>query len=143
MNTIEGKIEDLGRQFSQLQKKLDKQKENGEKKAEEVITSTKEEIEQLMNQIKQRCADNKDVFSEDLIQTRYVVQQHREQRKEQLEVKHSEQRKRKAEITVEAAVEYAQAAMEFALLALDEATLAFYEAVEQADRYHQMYEDGE
>lgn len=139
MDAIEGKIEDLGKQFSQLQKKLDKQKENGEKKVEEVIVTTKEEIEQLTNQIKQRYAHDKDIFYGDLMKTRYVLQQ----RKEKLERKRSEQRKRKAEIEVETAAEYAQAAMDFALLALDEATLAFYEAVDLADRYHQIYGDNE
>lgn len=141
MNTMDEKIEELGKQFAFLQKKLEEQKNNGGKQAEDVITHTRQEIERLSKRMKARCEEGKDAFSSDLINAQQSLKKRKEELRIQLEERLTEQKKRKAEAEVEAAADYAQAAMEFALLALDEATLAFYEAVEKAETYNQQYED--
>lgn len=141
ISRINRQIDILGRQFSKLQQKMEEQKLNSEKTAEDVIASTKEEIKQLSEHIHSLNEKGLKQSSNGILKAQAIFNEKKKKLKSHIADKKAASEKNYISKEVDAAVEFAAFTMDFALLAIDEATLAFYEAVEKSENYIKKYGD--
>jgi len=132
-------MEKLGKQFAQLQEKMDTQKENSEKTAKDVVAAVQGEINRLSEETKLRSESAKSQVSTELLKAQMTFNAKKDDIKKSLDAKKFETEKQRAENEVEIAAEYAAVAMDIALLAINEATLAFYLATEKLSDYEAEY----
>ncbi len=141
MSGINKQIDILGRQFSKLQQKMETQKLNNEKTANDVIVSTKEEIKYLSEYLTEASRRTPHSSSSGNLKAQSVFNAKKRKLKSQILEKKAATTKYYMRKEVDATAEYAAFTMDFALLAIDEAILAFYEAVEKSENYMHKYGD--
>lgn len=141
MMTVNDKVDQLGRKFAVLQKKMDEQKQNSCKEAAQVILSAKSEIKDIYGNLQKKSAQGQELFYHKLFHAQKSFNRRKEQIIEEADrfKSHSQKKREKAE--VEQAAEYAEFAVDAAMIAIEEATLAFYDAVEKAEAYLKRYGD--
>lgn len=128
----------LGRQFALLQAKMEEQKENSQKSAQEVIENTKEQIHSLWEKSRNQLENNNSHVSIQLLKAQlgYIARQ--EEIKARIFSRQSRSEKQRIKSEAEETAELAAFSMNNAILAIEEAILAFYEAIEKlekAERY--------
>lgn len=139
MNKTNEMMDKLGKQFSQLQEKMDAQKENSEKAAKDVMATVQGEINRLSEETRLHSEKTKSQVSTELLKAQMTFNAKKDDIKKSLESKKFETEKQRAEYEVEVTAEYAAFAMNIALIAIDEATLAFYMATEKLADYETKY----
>lgn len=129
----------LGRQFANLQAKMEMQKENSQKSAKEVIESTKEEIIRLKEQSRNQLDNNHSHVSIQLLRAQFgfILREH--EIKTRISARQNKSEKQRIKSEAEEYAEFAAFTMSHAILAIDEAILAFYEAIEKLENYDEKY----
>lgn len=135
------KIDMLGKKFAVLQKKMDGQKQNSCKEADEVMYSAKSEIKRIYDDVQVKSDKEKQLFYIKLINAQKTFDKRKEHIKIEIDKSKSQNIKNHEKAEVEFATEYATFAIDRAMISIEEATLSFYDAVEKAEKYIKKYGD--
>lgn len=137
METVNERIDALGKQFSLLQMKMEKQKEYSEKKVSEVIEDVTREIEMLC--LENANSEKKTVVSVALFKAQKSFLEKRRKIKAAILEKTYKSEKQRALMEAEEAADSASFAINFALLEINQAILEFYQAIDKLEKFGKKY----
>jgi len=137
METVNERIDALGKQFSLLQVKMEKQKEYSEKRVSEVIEDVMREIENLCRE--NANDENKTSVFVALFKAQKSFMEKRKKIKAAFLEKTYKSERKRAMMEAEEAADCAAFAINFALLEINQAILEFYEAIDKLEKYGEKY----